>query len=358
MSQKNASIQMLRGIAASMVAMSHLVYWIGACRHAPFLLGKIGLIGFGGAGVDIFFVISGFIMMTTTRNAGGTIEASLFFLMKRINRIYPAYWVWSIVLFAIWLTGALPVLREPNPAYLVASLMLFPYKNEYGTFHPWMDPGWTLSFEVFFYIVFALALLSSRAVSKIVFLLFAFALLHGLGLLFSQGSAFRYLFSSDLIFEFIFGAAAALIIQTAFWRRIVTFRLMPEIGLLVAFTILFFAWPSGYPRAVASGIPAFFIVLFASGVSLPGNFVTRRLVYLGDTSYSIYLTHVFFIYLLAWALDRGWFSVIGSTWLAIASLPVVVGSASLAYFAVERPLGRIITITPNPASRPEAVKIS
>jgi len=356
MSDKNASIQMLRGVAASMVAMSHLVYWIAACRHAPFLLGKIGLIGFGGAGVDIFFVISGFIMMMTTRHADGTIQSSLFFLMRRINRIYPTYWVWSIVLFAIWLTGELPVLREPNPAYLAASLLLFPHINEYGTFHPWMDPGWTLSFEMFFYIVFACALLSSRAVSKIVFLPLAFAVLHGLGLLFAKESAFRYLFSSDLDFEFIFGAAAALIIQTAFWRRIGTFRLIPLIGLLVAFVLLFLAQSSGYPRVVSAGIPAFFIVLFASGLSLPENALKKRLVYLGDTSYSIYLTHVFFIYLLAWALDRGWFSVIGSTWLAIASLPVVVGGASLMYFAVERPLGRFIRITPGPASLPAPVK--
>jgi hypothetical protein len=122
-----SSIQVLRGIAAVMVVLFHVCgFQIGA------------------AGVDIFFVISGFIMFHTNRNVFGLTGAAILFLKRRILRIAPLYWLCSA--FAFW-----PGVELKS---LVASVLFVPVRSEDGSIHTVLAPGWSLNFEMFFYIVF------------------------------------------------------------------------------------------------------------------------------------------------------------------------------------------------------------
>ena len=130
------SIQVLRFFAAFSVMMVHLPVF-----------------EFGIWGVDIFFVISGFIMMYVTENN------EKFFLLKRIFRIVPLYWILTLGVFALAIFVP-DVLNNTtaNIVHLIKSLFFIPFdKNGTGHF-PILFLGWTLNFEVIFYFLFSLSL--------------------------------------------------------------------------------------------------------------------------------------------------------------------------------------------------------
>jgi exopolysaccharide production protein ExoZ len=130
-----SSIQVLRGVAAVMVVLFHVL-------------------GFqiGSAGVDIFFVISGFIMFHTNREVFGHAGAAILFLKRRILRVAPLYWLCTA--FALWPKTELKT--------LAASVLFVPVRSGDGSIHTVLAPGWTLNFEMFFYIVFAAGLVLPR----------------------------------------------------------------------------------------------------------------------------------------------------------------------------------------------------
>ncbi len=130
------SIQALRAIAATSVILVHI----------PF-------IGKGAFGVDIFFVISGFIICyISSLNSDD-------FLLKRVFRIVPLYWLGTFGVFLLalvvpaWLNATTANLTD-----LAKSLFLIPYKREDGGTFPMLFLGWTLEYEMFFYFAFGLAL--------------------------------------------------------------------------------------------------------------------------------------------------------------------------------------------------------
>lgn len=130
-----SSIQILRGMAVVMVVLFHgLSFQIG------------------GAGVDIFLIISGFIMFHTNRDVFGYAGAAIVFLKRRILRIVPLYWLCTA--FAFW--------RGSKIKILAASILFIPVRSGDGSIHTVLAPGWTLDFEMFFYIVFAVGLMLPR----------------------------------------------------------------------------------------------------------------------------------------------------------------------------------------------------
>lgn len=139
------SIQSLRALAALAVVVVHAADGAAANsgnRH----FGEVASIG--AAGVDVFFVISGFIMYVTACSRPITPQR---FLLDRFSRIVPLYWVATFLLMAVLVVGKAPI---PDIRYLLASLALVPVDPL-----PYLGVGWTLVYEMFFYALLAAALI-------------------------------------------------------------------------------------------------------------------------------------------------------------------------------------------------------
>src|ERR1700730_5914930 len=133
------NIQSLRALAALSVAYFHTDF---------------GGIRFGSFGVDVFFVISGFIMAQICQT-----DSSHFFL-RRLVRIVPLYWALTLLIFGLAKFAPWLVYRAPADwADLARSLFFVPYQNKSGLVQPELFLGWTLNYEMFFYVNVALALL-------------------------------------------------------------------------------------------------------------------------------------------------------------------------------------------------------
>ncbi|HAZ4812431.1 TPA: acyltransferase [Enterobacter cloacae] len=146
--KKIQSIHYLRGIAALMVAGFHFRAPLNALPYAP-NLGNI-LFGSGAFGVDLFFIISGFIIaMSTERNSG-----ILSFMSKRFFRIYPAF-------IFVFLIGSLTVYSNNSLSSLARSALLI--HKDYNQVSPSfgyniLGPAWTLTYEIYFYSIFLIAM--------------------------------------------------------------------------------------------------------------------------------------------------------------------------------------------------------
>ena len=155
MRAKFESIQYLRAFAALIVVFHH------ARNPTPWLYDPISGFEAGQAGVDIFFVISGFIMFTAARD-----EGALEFVRRRLVRIAPLYWLATAVTFVFIYYRDRRVLDASFVSHLVKSVLFIPhYSPDFpDQIWPYVVPGWTLNYEMFFYLVFAGALLTRRII--------------------------------------------------------------------------------------------------------------------------------------------------------------------------------------------------
>jgi exopolysaccharide production protein ExoZ len=272
------SIQYLRAAAAVGVLIFHASQ-------------KAGLqFGMGAAGVDIFFVISGFIMwVVSTRRAYSPGE----FLLRRAGRIAPLYW--CVTLFVV----AVDVLRPsvfPNmrlsAGHVIQSLLFVPHADPAGQVAPVIVPGWTLNYEVFFYLAFALTLLLP-ARRRAMVLSAGLVLLCLAGLAIPRGQPIVAAYTDPLVLEFVAGVWLAKAWQAGrlgsparAWAAILAG------GLILLAVGATGADASGWARLPYWGLPALLIVWGA--LSLERARRTRPIAALklmGDASYSIYLAH-------------------------------------------------------------------
>src|SRR5262245_49803107 len=159
-------IQILRAVAALAVVVMHigidLRYWGKA---------TITWTDVGNAGVDLFFVISGFIMVFIAWEQFGRRDAPVDFFVRRLIRIVPLYWLVT--------TGY--VLASSHPASrIVTSYLFVPDFSANAAPLPVVLQGWTLNFEMFFYLMLAMTLLLPRlaAIATVSTLLAALVLLN------------------------------------------------------------------------------------------------------------------------------------------------------------------------------------
>ncbi|MGB0919773.1 MAG: acyltransferase family protein [Alphaproteobacteria bacterium] len=148
-------IQVLRAVAALMVVLLHLCGEL--MRHVDGLDKNYFIIG--GSGVDIFFVISGFIICYTTRNT----QSIKTFAIKRLARIIPLYSILTLGLFVILsIAPQFAYSSEASWPNLIQSLLFIPHEGPTGSVKPLLKLGWTLNYEMLFYTVFAVALLAGK----------------------------------------------------------------------------------------------------------------------------------------------------------------------------------------------------
>jgi len=283
---KLLGIECARGIAASMVVFYH------AARHVMADVGFLpmgNIWQFGHAGVDFFFVLSGFIIFFVHGKDLGRPSGIGHYVERRFTRIYPLYWfAVAIVLGLAYLS---PRLTMPSLGFVMQSLTLLPHAGD-----TLVGVAWTLQHEVLFYFLFAIAILNARLGAAVFVFWLMLIFLNGYNAtLFSGPLASRALSMFNV--EFFFGMLAAYVVRKN--------KLPMAQWLLVcgAMSFLGFAaaeyWGAldGYgPLARwAYGLSSMVMVLgLGSGAKLGGG-RSSFLVVLGSASYSIYLLHVFAI---------------------------------------------------------------
>jgi exopolysaccharide production protein ExoZ len=294
MRQKFVTIQYLRGFAAMMVLASHALLY-------PLLDEHLGYSRLGWLGVILFFVISGFIMVAVTGEGRFSAPA---FLRRRFIRIVPMYWAATLLAAALALLA--PQLFKTtvyDTGELILSLLFVPFYNPVSHgIHPIYKLGWTLNYEVFFYVCFAL-LAFLGAQSRVVWLTVAFASLTLLGTLFQPEPAIAQFYTSFMPLAFCAGA----------WLGLATLRgrigTLPAGVLWVALVVGLggllegFVLDRGGP--MEDGLAFIGFVTFAAVLVLLAIRLEPRLPrvalleYIGDASYSIYLVHIYEVAILA-----------------------------------------------------------
>lgn len=344
-----ASIQILRALAAFGVVALHVGHE-GATRLGP--RNPLPDFSLGAAGVDLFFVISGFIMVYASDALFARPGAPAWFFTRRLARIVPLYWAATaaavVCLVAFRYTGALEQLTWQT---LAASLLFVPWPRPDGMMLPVHMLGWTLNFEMFFYLVFALALTLTRrnAVFAVTGL---FVVLVAAGRAFALPQPFAF-WCDPVILEFCFGMLIAL-----GHREGVHLPRAAAIMLVIAgFAALALGtMTSGWPRPLAWGLPAAAIVAGAvlAGPGEPGR-ITRALVFFGDASYSIYLVHWLAILTLTGLVAYLRLDIAAAPWSYVAAHALFALAASVAvYLVFERPVTRALQRRLRERSEPAA----
>lgn len=155
------SVQGGRAVAAVLVVLFHLGGAIASDKYfgIPFFAVPFS---FGGAGVEFFFVLSGFIIYTVHRNDLSQPHKVFDYLKKRCIRIYPTYWmIWLPTFVLATLSSGLQHTVPKSISVIIQSLLLLPQNKEIigGTGSPVLIVAWTLQYEIFFYLCFALLLI-------------------------------------------------------------------------------------------------------------------------------------------------------------------------------------------------------
>lgn len=303
-SGKIQNIQALRGTAVLLVVFYHMMKVEGKYAGPDSLLPQF--LNIGAAGVDLFFAISGFVMVAVTRNAFQQSSQICRFAYHRITRIYPLYWFYTLLILAVYLIQpALINSSQGNQVNILASFLLLPQKLE-----PLVNVGWTLIHEIYFYIVFALLLLLPARALLTSLLFWGSAVVAVNTLYPSLSNPFLHLYSSPLTIEFISGSLIALL----YYRQPLRGNGFMLVGVAIALLIAGFMLshsdidPDNWFRILVFGIPSalalYALLLLESRHKLT---LPRWLIKTGDASYSIYLSHVIVL------------SLIGRVWQHVAT---------------------------------------
>jgi exopolysaccharide production protein ExoZ len=281
-------IQAMRGVAALIVVLYHASRFI-----SPYYTG-LGWMLFGGGsamGVEMFFVLSGFIMVYTTTR--GPPVSTGKFLLRRFLRVWPLYMLGTGL--AVLMQGY----HSINLNNLIQSLTFIPVDDQ----PPLLGVGWTLNFEIYFYFVFGLCMLLDRFrwpafFAWIALTLIVLPLMTSRTLMLDGNQNYQYsipyvnLMTSPLIWLFTAGVTVGLIYRSRirftsdFWARLTIFTLL-------ACTMWHYSssWRTqhGIDRAGMFVTPLTIAIIIASkSIHLK---MPRWLVYLGDISFSVYLLH-------------------------------------------------------------------
>ena len=277
---KLQSIQALRGVAALLVVMLHAraleIKGIAAngLTEQP-LIG--GLFTNGFAGVDLFFVISGFIMVFVTRDGLTGLKPAASFLFARITRIYPVWWAFAGCI-TIYMLAAHGVSGQsegwhkvayghPMVPYLVKSFLLVPQEP-----FPVLNVGWTLIHEVYFYLVFTLFLLMPRRWLPLLLAIWTAIVASGALLGYSQPTATTFLALAvhPMTLEFTLGAAVGLAVTKGLIWRSGLLTLVATLWLLAALcyegagTEFLLQWG----RVISFGLPCVLLVYGCAGLDM------------------------------------------------------------------------------------------
>lgn len=338
-------IQAFRGIASIGVLLTHCGVIFQDQLGRPFLN---NIFAFGGAGVDFFFVLSGFIIFYIHEKDIDKPDRFKSFLLKRLSRVYPLYWfVVAVKLISSWgLKGFDPSGINLSWDFL-SSIALLPQKQEFLI----LGVSWTLSFEIFFYLVFGLAIvLPRRIVFPMIGAWFVGCIAHLFGLIpIAKGTLLSDFWFSPLNLEFAMGCYSAYLLRR---HRFSSGQALLCGGIfLLTLSIVtdIYTATHGLPSLTKSisvmtyGIPFWFLLMGAITLELSKPIkVSPLLGEIGNASYSIYLMHGFFLNHLLKVLAKISASLQYNVFLISGIALVICGLAVLlcygVYYWIERPI--------------------
>lgn len=327
-------LQILRAIAAMLVVLFHIngLLQTRVGNSQVFNIFKSGTVG-----VDLFFVLSGFIIYYSSYNK---IESAKEFLLRRFIRIFPIYWVATITTLALFFISkhisSIPsqagylgnTIENGGLKMIIMSFLLIPNQT------PILVVSWTLSFEVFFYILFGLLFFRKPSLfiaSFIAWVIVCYLNLFIFHIDYNPGNSHPLnAYLNPIILEFLLGCVVAILILRGFTRY-------PKVALLVGL-IWFVGAALTYKshREVMLGVPAA-LILYGSilfEIKFPAI-----LKFIGDASYSIYLFH----FPMLGALMKLWviFKVpryVNSTMTGLILFGILIFICCMIYQYIEKPL--------------------
>ncbi|WP_123362443.1 acyltransferase family protein [Pseudomonas chlororaphis] len=302
-------IQALRGIAALMVVMLHTIQQQNIPKDSGVYY---WLFSGGGAGVPLFFIISGFIMAYSTRGVESSPKNSLIFLIKRLSRVWPTYAILTII---FWTT--VTVVDDFLGAHFPYSILdvlvsiLFIPLNMDSALAPLLGgsalyPGWSLNYEIYFYALFAFSMVFMRLKWLIFFSLIATTLIV-LPLIYGSTpsldarvnygfKSYLALLTSPLIWEFAAGVAIGLIYFSKFKIENKSFAIF-----LCTITAAIVVWANLSKLSFGMGLNGWgwSLTLMFFALTIASKTVHLKfpawLIWVGNISYSLYLIHPFFV---------------------------------------------------------------
>lgn len=326
------SIQFLRGIAALMVVMTHVAH-----KGGQYGTGSLSWFKIGGDGVDLFFIISGFIMCYTTHDKRMTFFS---FMKNRVQRIIPLYWTLSFVALLVFIFSPHLVNSSGGRTGVLESFFLIPNGVKFL-----IQNGWTLSYEFYYYFIFSIFIfLTSVKSYRYLGITLTIMMLAVVGVVFKQTSAYFMFLFSDLLLEFSFGILAFVLFQ-----KLKPGSILSTLMILFGLSYLIFRNAYGTPdvvfgKPITSGIPMFLI--FLGLISLENWFVNndgrfvRLFEQLGNCSYSLYLVHPFVLSPLAMILKK--MNMLNSVLFPVLLVVGSIAAGLLTYNFLEKPLTKII----------------
>ena len=335
-----SNLQALRGVAAAMVVAHH-------CKD--FLAQSLPMakdIHLGAAGVDIFFVLSGVVI---TLSASTTITPQDF-MLRRIVRVVPMYWLALVPIGLFLLVGLSPVgvtAQDGTIANYLKSMFFVPFERSHGAIMPLLGVGWTLNYEMFFYLVFAMSLILPVALRGMAIV----GVIGGLvlaGIVFQPEQTQLFFYTNPILLEFVAG-----VILARWWMKTDGQTVHPLLGwgIVGAGAALFviMARPEGFDQLAAHrvlifGVPAMLVVLGAlllhrANVRAEGRFWEL----MGAASYAVYLFHPILLQILekiALKLGLEQASVMEMTVLAVAAFVISQAVGTAIHLLIEIPITR------------------
>ena len=349
------NLQALRGVAAAMVVAHH-------CKdlfHQS--VPAFQDVQLGAAGVDVFFVLSGVVI---TLSASDSIHAKDF-MLRRIVRVVPMYWIALLPIGLFLLVGLSPLGVSAQDGTIVnylKSMFFVPFERSHGAIMPLLGVGWTLNYEMFFYLVFAMSLflpLQFRAAATVGFI----SGLVLIGIVQKPEQTFPFFYTNPILLEFVAGVLLA-----RWWLKTDGQKIHASVGFCVlgagVLLLLLMAQPEGFDqlaptRVLFFGVPAILIVLGALLLHRSEVRVERPFwALMGAASYSVYLFHPILLQIIEKAALAAGFER-SNVWemsvLAIVGFVTSIAVGTFIHLRIELPvtrwLGRALRKTPSTLSK-------
>lgn len=326
------NLHVIRALAAVNVVLYHILQQAESYGISPTYMKFMH--AWGANGVDIFFVMSGFVLVySQTRKP----RSAWSFTVNRFFRIVPLYWILTLLFAAVVYLAPQVLMDGSVPGSFLSSSMLF-VSRHFGYPFPVIFVGWTLEFEMLFYLAIALGLIFSRGIGAYMFTAVLFAVLTVMN------------WSDAVILEFLFGIGIGLFYlkhetfaagKWVFWAGLVL--LIASINIDAnswirweeKFRSIGLNTSSNDIRVLLWGVPSTMIVF---GCLYIKQLNSRFLHFLGDASYSIFLVQVFTLPLMMGQLNSSLKALPGDL-AALLVLIVSVAAGIGVYYMLEKPLG-------------------
>ncbi len=276
------TLQVLRVVCALMVLVVHNLFYAAErlTHNMQYWSPHFGE-------VDIFFVMSGFVLITSSEKLFGTEGSHKVFLMRRLSRVAPLYWLATTLKLLTLMSAARYVLHASLvPSKVLLSYFFLPSMNKDGMIEPLLGVAWTLSFEVFFYLLFAAALFSRKDIYRT---FGSIAVVLSILSVFRKPSWPAIAFVCDpIVLDCFLGMVLARLVRVGALLR-------PQAAIAAMVTgvgvIQLVPWDSAVPRVAKLGLPAALIVYGVLSLERYVSAIPRSLSFLAQASYAIYLFH-------------------------------------------------------------------